>query len=645
MKTRSFKRTATCMLAALLSVLAIDSCKDEEKPVVVTIAFTSEFQTITEGGEAIVSIVLDHPSPFNANVRIAIETDAIYGENYETDPATKEEGETQLFVEQGQDTIEVKLKSVDDSKFTDSRFVVLRITSSTAGFKLGNPTTHTITIHDDEGPSIPYFQPAVSELEETNTDGQKIEIRLSSPAEGEGSLTIRLDPGGAVPGTHFTMDPELTDNKFKLNVAEGDDAVSFEVFPVNNDVFTGDFVLTFYLLEVSGVVRKADSVKHVLTLKDDEVPTFAEFVAESGTIDEASTTPHVVNLVLSPPVQGEGVLKIKIGKGAKYGVDFVTTPEAEGGVVFLDISRGQTKASFSVTVIDDDVIGGDLAIPFSIDHGTAPIFAGTENQEYVLTVVDNEKPTLVEFTSPTIRVEEASTTGVDVEIGLSAPAPSPGKIILEVSNHQDQVVTDPPIEKIYSTFGDHSYQITLDVPEGAERVSFHVDPINNSYCGHNGPVTFSIISLPNALEVGSNDKLTLTLLEDEPHIGLTLVETEGELMENATKGIKVELIASDPMPAPPTVMVQLELYTHFPWRFRTVPDFLETTSYSAGYTFGYMKYESGATSLSFEIVPVNDSEDNGNFTELIYFEVNNNIGGSCVILESGPYTLNFVDDD
>jgi hypothetical protein len=633
------------MLASLLSVLVIDSCKDEEKPAVVTIAFTSEFQTITEGEEASISIVLDHPSPVNANVRIAIETDAVYGQNYETDPVIKEEGETQLLVKEGHDTIEVKLKSLDDSKFTDSRFVVLRITSSTASFKLGNPTTHTLTIHDDEGPSIPYFQSELSELEETNADGQKIEIRLSSPAEGEGSLTLRLDPRRAVPGTHFTMDRELKDNKFTLNAVEGDAAVSFKVFPVNNDVYTGDFVLKFELLETSGVVRKADSVKHALTLKDDEVPSFAEFAAESGTIDEPGTTPHVINLVLSPPVQGEGTLKIRIGNGATYGVDFVTTPEAEGGVVFLDISRGQTEASFSVTVIDDDVVGGDLTIPFSIEPGTAPIFAGAKNQKYVLTVVDNERPTLVEFTSSTVGVEEASTTGIDVEIELSAPAPGPGEIVLEVLNNRDQVSTNPPIEKIYSSFSDYVYQITLDVPEGAESVSFHVDPINNSYCGRNRPVTFSLISVPNSLEVGSNDKLTLTLLEDEPHIGLTLVETEGELMENATKGIKVELKASDPMPAPPTVMVYLELYTHFPWRFKTVPDFLETTSFSVGYTFGYMEYEIGATSLSFEIVPVNDTEDNGNFTELIYFEVNNDIGGSCVILESGPYTLNFVDDD
>lgn len=643
MKTLASKRTASYLLAALFCVVIINSCNHEESPTVVTISFASDFQTVTEGENARIYILLDHPAPIDAHIRLTIETNGIYGVSFETNPILKTTGESEILVEEAQEKVEVKLKTIDDSKFSGSRFAVFRITSATGGLKPGNITTHTVTIHDDEGPSIAFFQSAQSYLKEDSAAAQKVEIRLSAPAKGEGSIIVGLEPGKAVPGTHFNLDRELTENTFTVNVVEGDSAYNIEVSPVDNNDFNGDLELTFDILDVSGVVQMEDNLHHVLTIRDDELPSVVQFASTSGTIDEPSTTPHVIDLTLSSPVKGEGSLKIRIGKGAKYGIDFITTPEADSDFVVLDISRDQTDASFSVSMLDDDVIGGDLTIPFSIDHGTGPILPGTENQEYVLTVVDNEKPTVVEFSSSSMVVDEASSTGVDVEIVLSAPAPGPGEIVLEVLRHRDQVVSDPPIERIYESYGSYFYKITLDVPEGAESVSFHVDPINNSYCGRNVPLTFFIISVPNSLEVGSNNKLNLTLLEDEPHTTVKLFETEGVLMENATEAIKVELEASDPLPSPPTVMVYLDPYTYYySGRFKIVPDFLEYSSSSS--TYGYFDYEAGATSLSFEIVPINDFEKNGNFTEVFHFQVDNT-RGHCLIAENGHFTLNFVDDD
>ncbi|HLT73165.1 MAG TPA: Calx-beta domain-containing protein [Cyclobacteriaceae bacterium] len=637
MKTYASTRTVSCMLAALFSVIAIDSCKDDDGPAVVTIAFGKEFQVMTEGDEAIIAITLDRPSPVNANVRVAVQTDAIYGKNYDTYPVIQSEGETQLLVKEGQDRLEVKLRTVDDTKFTDTRFLVLRLMSSTAGFKIGNPSTHTITIYDDEGPSIPFFSTAESDLQETNVAGQQIKIRLSSPAAGEGSFKVGLDPGKAVAGTHFTIDQELTDNTFTIQVAAGDTAYAVGVFPVDNDVFTGDFELEFDILEVSGVTRSVDTARHVLTLKDDELPTIVQFASASDSVEETRTTPYVVDLALSSPVKGEGEVKIKIGEGAKYGEDFVTIPEAQDNFVVLKLSHDQAAASFSVSVIDDDVVGGNLKIPFSIRHGMAPIFSGTDNQEFILTVVDNEKPTVVDFTTSTLSVDEASTTGIDVEIVLSAPAPQNGGIVLQVQGSgdpRDEVVCDPPIEKEF---------IFLDVPSGAERVSFHVDPIDNSSCGDHQPVTFSIFSASNTLTIGSKSELRLNVLEDEPHTAFTLVENEGVLAENAGKGLKVELKASGTLSSAVSLYVSLDYNTNYhSGRFSVVPDFLES-SYS-GYVYGYLEYTPTDTSVGFEIVPKNDFDKNGDFTETFYFQADNR-PGRCIIIENGPFVLDFIDDD
>jgi hypothetical protein len=640
MKATVFSRLAAHMLTVLFCVLVMESCDDEETSIV-TISFEEEFQTINEGEEATIRLSFDHPAAANGEIKLMVETDAVYQQSYVTEPALGADAVIVLPVNKGEEGAEVKLTSVNDDKYRGSQFAVFRMFTLSPDFRLGNTTTHTVTIHDDEGPSIPFFQSARSELSEDGETSQKVTIRLSSPAAGVGSLLIGLNSGKAVPGTHFTVDQELTNNTFTLKVEEGDTEASFEISPIDNNVFNGDFDLQFDILKVSGVVQITSTPQHILTLKDDEKPSIVQFVGTSATVEESNATPQVIDLTLSSPVKGEGTVKIRMGKGAQYGVDFVTVPEAQGNSVVIDLSYDETHASFEVFILDDHLLNGNLSIVFSIDEGTGPIQVGTEDQLYTLAVIENERPSVAEFVASALAVDESASAGIDVEIQLSGPAPGSGQIIVEVMGLRDQAATDPPVERIYvSDFGEFVEQITIDVPDGAESAGFHVYPVDNSLCEGNDRLRFKLSSATSSLEIGSKNASSVSILEDEPHLSAVLVETEGILAEDAVTGVKVGLKFPDPPSEGSSIIVYPDSYG-FVGRYRTVPDLLVQSS--EGDVFGYLNYQSGATGVGFEIFAVDDNLSRGDFIEMISFS---GIGdGHCFAVENGPYVLHIVEDD
>ncbi|MDV3308516.1 MAG: hypothetical protein LOY03_06835 [Cyclobacteriaceae bacterium] len=642
MKTVAFI-SLSYMLALLSGGIMMGSCSDEEAPVPATIAFSGEFQTVTEGEDVTIDIVLDHPSPARTKVRLTVDTKAVYGKDYETDPVFDSAGQAELFVEKGQDTARIMLRTLDDTEVSGSRFVVFKIVPVATNFQLGKITTHTVIIHDDESPSVPYFRSAESRLQETNAAGQEIVIQLSSPVVGEGSLTVGIEPGNAVVGTHFTIDPEFTGNKYTFNLAEGDSTLRFTVFPVDNNLFTGDFELKFDILSVSGVVQMTKWRTHWLTIMDDEVQSVAEFAVTSATVGEADAAPHEVDLLLSSPVKGKGQLQIKIGGDAEYGVDFVTIPEAQGNVVILELSQDQETASFVVVAIDDGVVNGDLTIPFSIDYATGPILLGGQNQGYVLTVADDEKHSVVVgFASAALEVEESSDTGVDFAIELSHPAAGPGKILIDVLEFAGQIVSDPPVEQITTSYYDHFYQITVDVPDGADRVRFHVDPVNNTKCGGNKRVRFLVSSATGSVALEGNPLAGLTILEDEPHISVRLREADVVVTEGEATRVKVELEFSEPAATASEIFVYPFPYWSFlTGRYATDPNIFTYSSF--GEPYGYLNYEAGATSVSFEIIPEDDNQNRGGFKATLHFE--GTASYPCLVVEDSPYVLTVIEDD
>src|SRR5690606_11607146 len=127
------------------------------------------------------------------------------------------------------------------------------ITEGSSSIEIGTTTTkHTLSITDNETPSVAAFSVANGSVNEGKSAGIDVAIALDPATNGTGTLTVEFE--GGVYGDDFTTIPEVTDGKIMIQVATEATAVSFKVIPVNDDVITANRVITFTLSASSGVV-------------------------------------------------------------------------------------------------------------------------------------------------------------------------------------------------------------------------------------------------------------------------------------------------------------------------------------------------------------------------------------------------------
>lgn len=390
------KNSLTHAMLRLLTSIGIGilpACDDDSAKLAQgVIQFSVSVQKVVEGQEAIILLTLDKPAPNHESVKLTLEGNAVYNQHYLTSPAVDDHSVV-VNIYKGRKTGMLKIKPLENKKFEGSRLIIFELSDPTEGLRLGQITMLTLVIADDEAPSVANFAARSATLNEKEQDGIVADILFSTPANGEGSLTVTLQEGQAVHEANFTVDRELTNNSFSFNVTRDSPGVSFKVFPVDNDQFTGNFILAFTITDISGVLQKGESLIYSLALVDDEAPSVARFAQLSGTMDESDDDGIMVDISLSSPVKGDGTLGIAIAsQHSTYGTGFTTIPELQDGRMTLNLTHGQTGASFTVFPVNDNLFKGDQVLSLSINEASGVAWKASDSLTYKLTIVDDEGP-------------------------------------------------------------------------------------------------------------------------------------------------------------------------------------------------------------------------------------------------------------
>lgn len=635
----------------LASLLLSISCNDDDKEIPPSLLeFEESLQQVVEGEDAIITLTLDKPAPRDGFVHFSVESDAIYGQHYATDPVVNER-KMILRVRKGQTDATVKVTTVDDAKFEGTKFIIFQLTTADDGLRLGERTVLTLTIADDEGASLASFEKSSATTNEGDPNAILVRIPLSAPASGEGSVTVKVNSGHAILGTHFTIDQELTNDSFSINIVRNTTEVSFTVSTMDNDLFNGNFILSFLITDASGVVYKGARLKYNLHIVDNESPSVAEYASGVGELAETNSDGILVEVALSSPVKGEGEIKITLGNGnAEYGLDFTTEPSFVNNIMTLNLSHDQVSATFTVFPNNNDVFKRDLSRSFDIFQTSGVVWKASSNLSYGLTFVDDEKPSIANFTLTSASIDQISSEGMDVGIELSGPAAGIGQIIVSISGYNFNFVSDPVGEVTYSSSrsSGHSYpyyyfyNVTLDVPQYAEGASFRIFPLKdaNYKCSIDGLTTFKIVGADGVVEMGDNTQFDLTIKADEPTL-LTLNEKEGTLNENDAAGKEIILNFSEPSPIDGKIFISTS-GDHIR-RYTTIP----TLDFGSGYYYyAILNFRKDDNSALFKVLPVNDNAPAKKVIETFSFELfQTNVEDGCLFVKDKSYHLTIVNDD
>ena len=228
------------------------------------------------------------------------------------------------------------------------------------------------------------------------------------------------------------------------------------------------------------------------------------FVQQSVTLSEDSTS-YIVNLALSKPVSGPAQINISIN-GTVSTADFTTVPAASENHISLNLSTGDSSASFAITVVNDVLDEIEETALFSI-QSTAGITVGS-NSVFSLTIQDNDIPK-ISFTDQFASAEEGSGAHT-VVLKLSTPPATLQTVRIFVL---DGFKVDYGADYTSSPTVDHNF-INVTIPAGSIEGTFTITPLADRK--HEVPVefiTFFLYQASSGLDI-TNPRLSFFTIID-----------------------------------------------------------------------------------------------------------------------------------
>lgn len=375
---------------AFLGVLFIASCNENDDPKpAVEVSFATDIKVVGEtGGPQTITVKLTKAAAKNGTIVLEASAGA----------ASSLRFPEEVEIAQGTSFAQFTVYPVNNNLLDGTRAVTLTLTEPSTGFKLGTLTEMTIHVTDDESPAEANFSDASSSVAEDNATGIDVEIAISSPALGAGTVSVTLASDDATYGTHYTTDPAAVGSVITVPYIEGVSVVKFKVLPVDNNDVNNARSIDFTLTGASGEAVHVGEIltTHTVTITDNETPSTVAFTNASGLVEESNTTSGItIPLTLDPQTQGTGSVTLTLTSGtAVYGTHYTTDPAATGNQVVVPIASGATSASFKVIAIDNNVAAANKILNFEMTAVSGIAVIGT-NKTYQLTIEDDDAVTTI----------------------------------------------------------------------------------------------------------------------------------------------------------------------------------------------------------------------------------------------------------
>lgn len=243
------------------------------------IGFSQAEATVIEGDDPFEIEVKASKFPFDD---ITVELEVVSGDasGVTVIDSNGEEGTT-FTINKKEKTVNVKFDIEDDDKYTGDRIITfgLKLVSGDGAFipeeNVGSSERRLniqfiLTVEDDEPvpPSVS-FSALKGEVAENATEAHSLTIDFTSTTVRSGAFDIQYS-GTAIAGTDY--DSEAVDGVQTINFGIGQDEISFEIMPIDNNVVDGDKTIILTITNLSDEFLMGDVSEYMLTITDDDLP-------------------------------------------------------------------------------------------------------------------------------------------------------------------------------------------------------------------------------------------------------------------------------------------------------------------------------------------------------------------------------------
>lgn len=285
----------------------------------------------------------------------------------------------------------------NDLASADQTIEVALSTPTGPGTSLGSPTSHVVTISDNDGASVSFTTP--SSLADELFGASTMDVVLAVPSEGTlaSPVVVALTNAGTGTAT-LGADYLLGSGQIVFPAGSGDGSVQPAPFQVVADLLVeGDESATLLISVVSGPAALGSQAQHDVTIEDEDSVVVA-FSTDSSTIPENALSHTVVaelfgqpGVELAIPLHVE-VVDLLIGD-ATAGTDYT-----EFGSQLLTFASGSSVgASTPVTLepLDDTALEGVESVFLALTQPSDPELILGSPAEHEVNLIDDEQTTMV----------------------------------------------------------------------------------------------------------------------------------------------------------------------------------------------------------------------------------------------------------
>lgn len=220
-----------------------------------------------------------------------------------------------------------------------------------------------------------------------------------------------------------------------------------------------------------------------------------------------NTETTTITVTLNKQATENGELSIQVTSSNVENFQF--NPGAVDGIIKLPFFKGQSRVSFEVTSLDNDILDGDKALDFTIMSITPGYYIGA-TRTLSMKWADDETPAQVFFADPESHGRENSNNAFPVTVSFSHVTKAEG--IVSVS-----------IESADAVYGIHftttpaaiNGLISLSVERGKNEVVFNVLPVDDELYNEQRTITYTIVGVEGGIEKGEILKHDLKITDDE----------------------------------------------------------------------------------------------------------------------------------
>ncbi|MCY4331819.1 MAG: hypothetical protein OXC96_04840 [Cyanobacteria bacterium MAG CAR1_bin_15] len=365
--------------------------RDNDTPPVVS--FVPSAQSYGEwSGMANVEVRLDKAPAMDLAISYTVGgSSAEAGTDYETLSGT-------VTVVAGSTSAAIPVVIIDDSEKEDVEIIILTLADG-ADYDLGTETTLTLTVIDDDGPTVSFA--AGSETVSEAVGSHKVGLTLSTAPTSQLTIYYMVN-GMATAGTDYT---KLSGS---VAVAAGKSSIDIPLVITDDDIHESSETITLTLTNGVAYTLGATTT-YTLTIKDDDKAGVKISESHGSTIvTEAAGSGRTDSYTVALSSQPSADVSIRIASATPTAAQVHGPGGTAGGTATLRFTPGNWSTAQTVTVtgVDDNVENEEQSDSeaVALSHRSARIshsavsddenYDGIEIAGVVVQVVDDDATTL-----------------------------------------------------------------------------------------------------------------------------------------------------------------------------------------------------------------------------------------------------------